>query len=186
MGLDSLLVANNQAALDAGDYDPKGHRLSRNFCNLMTGRNDLAEEKEPELDQIGRLADVDITPLYEMGNYTLPEELGILLDYAEDEAERQEIMARTTVANAAITGNIDQVTAVVQGLLTRVSAIPDLPSQLQQDEFDTLHNAAYFASFASPLMDAYDNTFGQDLRNFKRFLDYAKSKGSETVFFVYG
>lgn len=186
MGLDILLGANNQAELDAGDYDPNDHSLSRNFCNFITRRNDLAEEEEPELDQIGRLTGIDVTPLYEMENYTLPEELSSLLDYAEDEEERQQIMARTTAANAAVTGNIDQVTAVVQGLLTRVAAIPDLPSRLRPDEFDTLHSAAYFASFASPRMDAYNNTFGQDLRNFMRFLDYAKRKGSETVFFVYG
>lgn len=186
MGFDIMLGATNQAELDAGDYNPNDHRLSRNFCNFMTRRSELAEEDEPELDQIGRLTGVDITPLYEMEGYTLPEEVRSLLDYAEDEEEREEIRARTTAANAVVTGNIDKVTAVVQGLLSRLETIPDLPSRLRSDESDTLHRAAYFASFASPRMDAYDNTFGQDLRNFMRFLDYARSKGSKTVFFVYG
>ncbi|GAA4035323.1 hypothetical protein GCM10022409_19930 [Hymenobacter glaciei] len=186
MGLDIVLGANNQAELDAGDYNPSEHHLSRTFCNFMTRRNDLAEGEEPELDQIGRLTGVDISPLYEMESYTLPEELSNLLDYAEDEEEQQEIMARTAAANAAVRGNIDKVVAVVQGLLTRVATIQDLPSLLQSDEFDTLRSAAYFASFSSPRMDAYENTFSQDLRNLMRFLDYAKSKGSETVFFVYG
>jgi dynactin complex subunit len=184
MGLDILLGANNQAALDAGNYDPDDQRLSRNFCNFMCRRSAIAEE--PELDQIGRLTGVDISPLYEMENHTLPEELDSMLEYADDEAERQEILARTQADNAALAGNIDRVTATVEGLLTQLTTMEDLRSRLRTDEEDTLYSTAYFANFSASRMNAYDNTFGQDLRNFKNFLDYAKGKGSETVFFVYG
>jgi hypothetical protein len=184
MGLDILLGANNQAALDAGNYDPDDQRLSRNFCNFMTRRG--AIEEEPELDQIGQLTGVDISPLYEMENYTLPEELSSMLEYADDEAERQEILARTQAANAALAGNIDRVTATVKGLLMQLATVEDLPSRLRPDKENTLDSTAYFANFSASRMSAYDNTFGQDLRNFKNFLDYAKGLRSETVFFVYG
>ncbi|SES92031.1 hypothetical protein [Hymenobacter actinosclerus] len=184
MGLDILLGANNQAELDAGHYDPDDHQLSRNFCNFMCRR--WAIEEEPELDQIGRLTGVDISPLYEMDNYTLPEDLSSMLEYADDDAERQEILARTQAASAAMAGNIDRVTATVEGLLTQLTTMEDLPSRLRPDPEDTLYATAYFANFSAARMNAYDNTFGQDLRNFRSFLEYAKGKGSETVFFVYG
>lgn len=184
MGLDILLGANNQAALDAGHYNPDDQGLSRNFCTFMCQRG--AMEEEPELDQIGRLTGVDISPLYEMENYTLPEDLSSLLEYAADEAERQEILARTQASNAAMAGNIDRVTATVEGLLTQLATIEDLPSRLRLDKEDTLYSTAYFANFSASRMNAYDNTFSQDLRNFRSFLDYAKGEGSETVFFVYG
>ncbi|MBO2013127.1 hypothetical protein [Hymenobacter negativus] len=83
-------------------------------------------------------------------------------------------------------GNIDRVTATVEGLLTQLTTMDDLLSRLRPIEEDTFYSTAYFANFSASRMNAYDNTFGQDLRNFKNFLDYAKGKGSETVFFVYG
>ena len=184
MGLDILLGANNQAELDAGDYNPNDHSLSRNFCNFMYRRS--AIEEEPELDQIGRLTGIDISPLYEMENYILPEDLKSMLEHADDEAERQEIIEQNNAAAAAMSGNIDRVLTTVESLLTQLATIADLPSRLLPDEYDTLHSTAYFANFAATKMNAYDNTFGQDLRNMKSFLLYAKSKGSETVFFVYG
>jgi hypothetical protein len=184
MGLDILIGANNQATLDAGEYEPAHHQLSRTFGYLMGRRHEIVGL--PELDQIGHLTGVDISPLYVMDDYLLPDDEQSLLESAEDEAELLAMEERFRVAAAARAGNIDQVTIIVQDLLQKVALLPDLPTQLLPVLPDTLHRASYFAHFAASTHDGYENTFGQDLRNFKRFLDYAKSKGSETIFFVYG
>jgi hypothetical protein len=184
MGLDIFLGANNQAELDAGDFDPSAHDLSRTFCYFMCRRG--AIEGVPELDQIGYLTGIDISPLYDMENYMLPEDVESMLEFEKDEAEKFALQERANAAAMAIAGNINQVTATVQALLTQLALITDLPNRLLPDPTDTLQSASYFADFFAAKRNKYDNTFGQDLRNFKRFLDYAKSMGSETVFFVYG
>jgi hypothetical protein len=183
MGLDIFLGANNQAELDAGDFEPYAHDLSRTFCYFMCRRG--AFEGVPELDQIGALTGIDVSPLYEMENYMLPEDVESMLELEEDEAEKLAMKERAAAA-VAIAGNIDRVTATLQALLTQLAPIVDLPNRLLPDPGDTLQGESYFANFSAAKRNKYDNTFGQDLRNFKSFLDYAKSKGSETVFFVYG
>jgi hypothetical protein len=46
---------------------------------------------------------------------------------------------------------------------------------------------SYFADFTQDVGEGYiGNNLGQDLRNFQRFLHYAKSQGSTTVYFSYG
>jgi hypothetical protein len=52
-------------------------------------------EGEPELDQIGRITLVDISPIYQMENYgsDTGEELEFLLEVAENEEERQHIQS---------------------------------------------------------------------------------------------
>ncbi|MDO7847420.1 hypothetical protein Q5H92_13705 [Hymenobacter sp. M29] len=185
MGLDILLGANNQADLDAGHYNPDDHRLSRNFCHFMCRRSAIVGL--PELDQIGQLTGVDIAPLYEMEEYVLPEDLAAWLEDEDNEAERNRLVQQTAAAAAAMAGNIERVTATVQALLAHLATIEHLPSRLLPDKEGTFADeGAYFANFFASKMNRFDNTFGQDLRNLNSFLHYAKSKGSETVFFVYG
>jgi hypothetical protein len=48
-------------------------------------------------------------------------------------------------------------------------------------------NSFYFSDFKIDKGDSYmGNNFGQDLRNFKRFLEFAKENGRTTVWFQYG
>ena len=185
MGLAIFLGANNQAELDAGDFEPSAHDLSRTFCELMCRQNDF--EGASELDQIGQLTGVDISPLSEMTHYLLPEDVASWLEYEEDPAERKRITEQAEAAAAAIAGNLNRVTVTVQVLLTQLALFDNLPSRLLPVTGKPFREAGrYFTSFASPRMNQFDNTFGQDLRNLKAFLDYAKSKGSQTVFFVFG
>jgi hypothetical protein len=185
MGLDILLGANNQAALDAGDFKPSDHRLSRNFCALMCRQNDF--EGASELDQIGQMTGVDISPLSEMTHYMLPEDVAGWLECEQDPAERKRVTEQAEAAAAAIAGNLNRVTVTVQVLLTQLALFDDLPSRLLPVAEKPFREAGlYFTSFASLRMNQFDNTFGQDLRNLKVFLDYAKSKRSQTVFFVFG
>jgi hypothetical protein len=185
MGLDILVGANNQAALDAGAFNSGDHRLSRNFCELMCRHQDF--EGASELNQIGQLVGVDISPLSEMTHYQLPEDVASWLEYEKDPADRMRILEQAEAAAAAIAGNLNRVTVTVQALLTHLALIEDLPGRLLPVAGEPFREAErYFASFAAPRIDRFDNTFGQDLRNLKAFLDYAKSKGSQTVYFVFG
>jgi hypothetical protein len=72
-------------------------------------------------------------------------------------------------------------------LLTHLALIDDLPSRLLPVGGKPFREAGrYFTSFAVPRMDQFNNSFGQDIRNLKAFWDYANSKESQTVFFVFG
>jgi hypothetical protein len=184
MGLDVLLAANNQAVLDAGDYEPAHHRLSRTFGLLLDRRYESSGVSE--LEQIGQLTGLDIAPLYAMAEYLLPEDEQALLEAEEEEAAHLALQQRFATAAAARAGNLARVTDLVHALLHQVVQLEDLPAQLLPAAPDTLHNASYFAHFSAPTHNGYENSFGQDLRNFQHFLTYAKSKGSETIFFVFG
>jgi len=183
MGLDISVRATNQSEWEDAADTREEHTLSRRFGYFMCRRSAIAGV--PELDQLGALTGVDISPLYEMETYVSPEDIDNSLEFASDEAERQRILDKARPASAALTGNIDKVRTAVEGLLTRLATVADLPGQLRPDKHDVLQAAAYFANFSSPKMNARDSTFGQDLRNLKRFLEDAKSQGSETVYFVY-
>jgi hypothetical protein len=53
--------------------------------------------------------------------------------------------------------------------------------------FARFANEDYFSEFQIDKGDGYiGNNFGRDLRNFKKFLEYAKEKGTTTVWFDYG
>jgi hypothetical protein len=184
MGLDILLGADNYTELQRNNYNASNQELSRTFCHFMGRRHEI--EEEAELDQLGRLTGVDITPLYEMDNYLQPEDLALMLEHADSEEEKQEIQQRADNNEAAMANNIERVAATVDALLAKLAQIDDLPSKLVPDKYDRLGSEHYFTNFSQPGGNWIDNNLGQDLRNFKNFLDYAKSEGTTTVFFVYG
>lgn len=182
MGLDVLLCAIVQDDFDIGSSS-QGHRLSRTFCTLMCQHSD---SDFSELDQIGRLTGVDISPLYEMESYVLDADLESELEFT-DEEDKQALIDRVESDRAALVGNIDKVSVVVESLIEQLSTISDLPALLAPRKQDVLHSKVYFADFLLDKGDGYiRNNFGRDLRNFRSFLLYAKSKGSRTVFFNYG
>jgi len=186
MGLDISLHTSNEENLadDTEDYFYR-HSLSRTFCNLMCRAGVVNEE--PELDQIARLIGVDISPIYEMENYMVKEDLEDRLEFADSEEERQQIRKRAAITNAELDGNLDKVLTTITELLERLILVTDLPDLLLPTAYDTLNRKMYFANFTRDIGDGYiGNNFGQDLRNFKSFLEYAKSRDSRTVFFRYG
>lgn len=187
MGLDIHLQTDNYEQLYAAWHDDyyRLHSLSRTFCNLMF--RDSMVTGETELNQISRLTGVDVTPLYEMLEYPEPQGLEFHLEMADSEAEKQEILANAEAAKARLAGNINRVAATIDGLLRKLHGINDLPNLLTAHGHDTLDHKIYFADFLLDRENGYiDNSFGQDLRNFKRFLEFAKSKGSSTVYFELG
>ena len=191
MGLDIFIGVNNREEvytpeyhLEENDYYRK-HRLSRTFCNFICRKGVV--EGEPELDQIGKLTGIDITPLYNMEKYWDEENAEMQLSTATSDEERKQSLERITRDNQSLSGNIDKVLHTVNLLIENLSLIPDLSSRLSDNGFDTLGNANYFSDFTKDKGEGYiGNNFGQDLRNFKRFLEFAKERGTSTVYFVYG
>ena len=193
MGLDILVCFDNNDEIYSNDYHNEKfdhfnkHSLSRTFCNLMC-RKDVVSG-EPELDQISKITSVDISPIYKMETYGSDngEELEFFLEMAETEEQRESIIKQSQASKDKLKGNIDTVLATVTNLIDKLSKTNNLPKMLTDNGYDTLENEIYFADFNKDKGQGYiSNNFGQDLRNFKRFLEYAKAKGSTTTYFNYG
>jgi hypothetical protein len=187
MGLDIHIGINNSKEIYTTDYDnlKNKHSLSREFCNFMC-RKDVVQH-EPELNQIGRITGIDISSLYEMESY--PDEDYILdrIQYEADTEEKKEkIRQEAEKVRNKLEGNIDKVLRVVNGIINNLNDIDHLDTLLIDTNFDTLNSAYYFSDFKIDKGEGYiGNNFGQDLRNFKRFLEYAKDRGTKTVWFRY-
>ncbi len=191
MGLDINIGVNNDNIVFSEDYyneengNYEKHSLSREFCNFMCRQHVV--EHEPELNQIGKITGVDISSLYEMETYPGEDEMEFLLENAESEQEKQKIITEAEKNKEKLSGNIDRVLFTLNTLIEKLNHIENLPKLLIETDFDTLNNAEYFSDFTIDKGQGYiDNNFGQDLRNFKRFLEYAKEMGAETVWFIYG
>ena len=193
MGLDILIRTDKDEQIFTAEYhDPKHdhfnkHSLSRTFCNFMCRQNVVSGE--PELDQIGRIASVDILPIYAMETYGSDsgEELEFFLETAESDEERQRILEQAKQNKENLKGNLEKVLSTINALIEKLSSIDNLPQLLNANGHDTLDYKNYFTDFNTNKGQGYiDNNFGQDLRNFKRFLEYAKERGATTVYFNYG
>jgi hypothetical protein len=190
MGLDIHIITDNAEELfSPGYFDQKNdyqnkHNLSRTFCNFMCRKNVI--EHEPELEQIGRITGVDITPLLEMEDYPDEETVGFLLHDAETEDEEQKVMAKVAADREKLQGNIDKVSMTINKLIDKLDHVDDLAALLLPTDFYSLEEN-YFTDFKTDKGKGYiGNNFGQDLRNFARFLEYAKNNGAKTVWFQYG
>jgi hypothetical protein len=191
MGLDILIRTDKDDQIFTADYhDPKHdhfnkHSLSRTFCNFMCRQNVVSGE--PELDQIGQITSVDISPIYEMEKNGSTGELESFLEMAGSEDEKQNILEQARQNEEKLKGNLGKVLSTINALIDKLSSIDNLPQLLNDHGHDTLDYKTYFTDFKSDEGQGYiDNNFGHDLRNFKRFLEYAKERGVTTVFFNYG
>lgn len=193
MGLDISILTDNHEEVKSGDYwDLKNdylnkHGLSRTVCHLMCRKDVISGE--PELDQIGRITSVDISPIYEMETYESDngEELEFFLEIADSDEERERILQQAKQNKKNLSGNIDKVMDRIETLIAKLASVDNLPDLLNDNGYDTLDSKYYFSDFNIDKGRGYiGNNFGQDLRNFKRFLEFAKSKGTKTVYFTYG
>ena len=122
-----------------------------------------------------------------MESYPEEEGLEFFLETADSEEEKQKILEKAEEDRAKLQGNIDKVLSTVTELIERLNSIDNLGSLLLPTDFDSLGNEEYFSEFKTDKGKGYiGNNFGQDLRNFKRFLEFAKNKGTTTVWFNYG
>jgi hypothetical protein len=189
MGLDVLVVTDNYEQLndeESNNYFEQ-HSLSRTFCNFTFRVNSIANSGATELEQIGHLTGVDISPLAKMQEYPEEEYLEFLLSVAKSAAEQQALLTKYEADKAAFTGNLPAVLTAVQQLLERLARIDNLPNLLDAHGNDILGYAYYFTDFLVDKGQGYiDNNFGQDLRNLERFLRFAQSHGATTAWFSYG
>ncbi len=75
----------------------------------------------------------------------------------------------------------------INSLFDRLSKIDNIDQKLNYGTKDTLDYGYYFTDFNTDKGEGYiNNNFGQDLRNFKRFLEFAKANGRTSVWFYYG
>lgn len=190
MGLDIHIAVDNDKDLITPDYFTdetlyNSHQLSRTFCNFMCRK--YVCSGLPELEQIGELTGLDISPLYDMENYLTDYDVEEQLAMYTSEWEKKNFMKTIEDDRKKLKGNIETVLTLLTQLLDKLSKIKNLQDKLDPGDDDTLNNDFYFSDFNSDPGDGYiGNNFGQDLRNFKRFTEYAKSKGTSTLFFRYG
>ena len=191
MGLDIHIGTDNYNEVYSAEYytDETNYRskmrLSRTFCNFMCRRDMVSGIAD--LDQLGKLANIDIAPIYEMNKYWSDEAIAEQLPLYETENERKNAIEKITIINKKIEGNIDKVIRTVNRLIENLSVIPGLEKKIDTHGYDTLGSEIYYTHFNTEddQPNGVDN-FGRDLRNFKRFLEYAKNKGAKTVYFNYG
>ena len=182
MGLDISIRVNNPKNLheDEDGYLSQPH-LSRTFCNFIC-RQYVDIEHETEFEQISTITGVDISAIYEMdaGIEEGDEDMEFSEDLDEDEIKAY--LAEVEKGKEKINGNIDKVLLTVNNLIEKLSLIENLPELLIPTDNDTLDNKVYFANFNN---NHRDDSLGQDLRNFKQFLEFAKSKETTTVWFYF-
>ncbi|MES2430751.1 MAG: hypothetical protein V4556_07415 [Bacteroidota bacterium] len=159
--------------------------LSREFCNLMCRQH--VSTGTPEFDQIAQLVNIDIAPILEMEKYWDEESTEQQIFLGETEEERQKIASKIQSERDSLKGNIDRVLQTINNLIDKLSGIEMLNKKIKVYGNDTIGIDYYFSNFEVDKGEGYiRNNFGQDLRNFQRFLKYAKSKGAATVYFNYG
>jgi hypothetical protein len=191
MGLDIHISTDNDKEVYAIEFfkNEKDFRykmsLSREFCNLMCRQ--YATSGIPEFNQISNITEVDISPILDMEKYWDEQSAEHKISFAETEEEKIEITKKIQADRDSLQGNIDRVDACITTLLDKLSAFDDMHKKLIVYGNDTIGINYYFSDFNNDKGDGYiGNNFGQDLRNFKRFLAYASLKGASTVYFNYG
>tara|TARA_R110002012_G_scaffold313413_2_gene524996 strand:- start:5124 stop:5684 length:561 start_codon:yes stop_codon:yes gene_type:complete len=186
MGLDINLRVNNDSEIITPEYFENSnlYSLSREFCNLMC-RPGVVEHK-PEFDQIGEITNIDISHLYKMTEYPSEEEEIDVIEFAENEEEKERLKSEFEKRKQDLNGNINQVKILVENLINKLEKIDNLYERLIKTGFDSMNSEYYFSDFNKDKGKGYiGNNFGQDLRNFKRFIDYAIERNSKTVWFEY-
>lgn len=189
MGLDISVNFDNQEEIYSLDEYRKTREkinLSRTFCNFMC-RREVVEDCRPELDQIGELTGVDISFLYDMQEYTEEWEIDEMLEFEDDEEEKDSRKQSMLQKNTEVSNNITEVKNKLTLLIERLGEVEDLEQKLEKTNYDTIGIKEYFSNFHTNPGDGYiDNNFGQDLRNLLCLLDVGLKNGSKTIYFNYG
>ncbi|MBZ4041192.1 hypothetical protein [Flavobacterium hibisci] len=189
MGLDISVNFDNQEniyLLDEFEKIQEVANLSRTFCNFMC-RKDVVEDCRPELDQIGELTGVDITFLYNMQEYTEEWEIEEMLEFEDDEDEKENLRQSRLKKNIEVENNISEVKNNLTLLIEKLGETENLEQKLDKTSYDTIGIEKYFSNFHTNPGDGYiGNNLGQDLRNLLSLLNFGLSNGSKTIYFNYG
>lgn len=144
----------------------------------MSRKNVLTENEETELIQISKLTDIDLSKIDILDEIPTLDELEEMMEfdaeYAETQKEEYEIQIKK------IENNINDISIILSELISKLNDQEDLSKLLQPTSFDSLNNMSYFTK------NKIDrDNFYEDLNNFQRFVDYAKSKETKTIWFKY-
>ncbi len=153
--------------------------LSRQFCNLIDGWS--WEQGGSQMDDIGQIARVDVKPIWEMEHYRQLnwEELDIMLELAETEEEKNQILGREKQNLEKLTNNLDRVLITIQELIDKFPLIAN------QIEATGKCSKQYFSMPPAGQEDNSEDYFFDDIVKFKDFLTFVKTKGTTTVFFEF-
>lgn len=162
MGLSIHLVTDNYEDVYSTEFyrNEKEYRsrmgLSKDFAELIVRVN--TSFGEAELKQIEKITEVDLLPLWNMATY----------HNVEDDVPN---------------GNIKSVIETVDRLIEKLNSLCNLERKITPYDND-IDFEFYFSDFAKDKNNGTNgNNFGQDLRNLKKYLKYALSKGSTKVWF---
>ncbi|MCT3897586.1 hypothetical protein HZQ13_05690 [Elizabethkingia anophelis] len=183
MGLDISYTVDNDEKLFDSDYITneelhKKHDLSRTFASFMNRKNVINENEETELTQISKLINIDLSKINILDEIPSLDELEEIMEfdteYAESQKEEYEIQIKK------IENNIDDISIILSELISKLNDKEDLSKLLKPTSFDSLNNSSYFKK-----NNLDRDNFYKDLNNFNNFVDYAKSKGTRTIWFKY-
>lgn len=180
MGQSITVCFDNNVQIDAtqetGEFGPLA--LSPTFGACLQ----KPSEYLTEIEQIGGIANQNLMPLMDMTQYPSENVLAGIRANVPDTALRNRMFALLEAARESIDGNIDRVLKLLGDLIYRLDLEPDLPSQIQVCDADTLNNAVYFAHFANPAAATAD-CFGRDIRNLETLLRLGKARGANSAYF---
>ena len=185
MGVKIYLMMNKSDFFGSEDFNKDEYRLGRRFCFLICRKDHI--NHLPELDQIGVITGVDISPIHEMDNYYDDEDyIQQVLDDLDAQEEKDERLHNIRKHNRKIEGNIDKVTQTINQLIEKLEEIDDLPRLLLPTNKDTLGIEKYFGNEKIDIRGSCNqNNFKLDLKAFQKFLSFAKENGADTVWFMY-
>jgi hypothetical protein len=152
--------------------------LSDVFSDLLLRREvvqDLAE-----LDQIGKIVNVDVGPIYAMSFYwDKDEEKEHLSRFNNDEElEKQRITIQTN--NDSLLKNVDTVYETITQLENELSKIDQLEYLIINSNDDFFNNNRYF----SKNNRSFDNLHS-DIKKMKEFIEFVKPLDGDTVYFKF-
>lgn len=183
MGLDIFYNVDNDEDIFTFEYITddelkKHHELSRTFANLMSRKNVISENEKTELDQISRITGIDLSSIIHLDEIPDPDEFQEILEYDPEYYEEQK--AEYEIQRRKIENNLDEVSSKITGLIEKLKEKEDLYRLLAPASFDSLNNSVYFKK-----ENNRGDNFHADLNNFKNFMDYARAKGTKTIWFRY-
>lgn len=151
--------------------------LSDFFSDLILRRELVGELAE--LDQIGRIAGIDVEPLYAMSFYWDKDAETERLAGLNTEPERAKQLEIIQTTNESLLNNLGKVYQTVTLLEQQLVEIDDLEVLISYSN-DGFFNRTYFTK--NNLGTA---NFFSDLQKMKEFLEFAQSLDGDTVYFKF-
>ena len=192
MGLDIRFSCKNEDSYfdeaKSQNIDLSEYGLSRAFCHLLL--QDNIENQKSDLSIIGKVVNIDIFPLIKMTWYCDELDMEGQFILYDNEEEKQQFIARVKKINSEVLGNIGIVSKTIDSLILSLSKKENLLQELRAVDAkkDSIINSKYgqyyFSDFNKNDIESFTyNNLGQDLRNVKWKVDFAKSIGEKTIFF---